>query len=83
MNFASLEPGLLMLRQRAKSQVPFTVENVFCRHLSRRARNNSWKLCSPVAIEPRGGQAELISPEQNQYQMWSISVLCRGKGINS
>lgn len=38
---------------------PPTVESVFQPHLTKRA-GNSYKLCSPAALELSGAQAELI-----------------------
>lgn len=43
-------------RQRAVT-APTAVEP----YLNRRAGYNFWKLCSPVVLEPRDGQAELIT----------------------
>lgn len=37
----------------------------------------------PVALKPRGGQAEFIAPEQSQYQAWSLPLLTTSRRIHS
>lgn len=39
---------------------PPTVKNIFWPLLTKRAGNNLWKLCGPVAPKQRVGQAEMI-----------------------
>jgi len=60
-NFAALEPSFLMLRQGMA--LP-TVDSIFQLHLIRRTGDNSRKLCSPGALEPRGEEAELVAPRE-------------------
>lgn len=56
---SSLEQPLPHLPwQRSSDIAPLPMECVFQPHLTRRAGNNSWKLCSSAALEPRGKWVE-------------------------
>lgn len=35
---------------------------------------------NPVMLKPGGGQAELIAPEQSQYQAWRVPLICPDRG---
>lgn len=41
-----------------------TVDSIFQLYLIRRTGDDSRKLCDPAALEPRGGQTEMISPRE-------------------
>lgn len=62
--FGGPRPGLSMPRQGARSWVtaPSAVGNVSWPHLTRGPGGNTWKLCSPLILEPRSEQVELIAP---------------------
>lgn len=68
---------------RCRVTVPATVERVFWPHLTRGAGDKSWKLCGPRALQPRGGQAEIMAPEQSQPRTRRLPLLRLGKRINS
>ena len=53
----ALEPSCL-LPDKDLNHIQSAVENIFWLHLTRKAGDNSQKLCSPVALEPRCGWAE-------------------------
>lgn len=51
--------------------------------MTRKAGDDSWKQCSPVALKPRGEWAELIAPRVKPVWAWSVLMLCTGRGINA
>lgn len=63
---SSLEQPLRSCPGVRAETAPPTMESIFQPHLTRRAGDNYWKLCSPVTLEPRGWQSWYFA-EQSQW----------------
>lgn len=51
--------------------------------LTEKADENSWKLCGLLALVPRGGQAELVTPRAEPVPGMEFPMLPTGKGMDS
>lgn len=59
-NFAGSRAQFAHAQAKNWITAPPTTESIFQPYLTRKAKDNSWKLCGPVALELRKGQTESI-----------------------
>ena len=80
-SFADLRAQFAHTRVGCRVTALPAMESAFKLDLTRRASDNSWKVCGQGALEQRGRRSRLLSSEQSQYWAWSHLMLCTGMGL--